>query len=88
MLWLEEVRLIISDYFDLLVNYDFCILMCVMCLKEDVLKEVVNLIQLFDLCFGQLIQIGEFEYVILDVLVCKYNGYWIVEFNSDSILCL
>ncbi|HFP4598748.1 TPA: RNA polymerase factor sigma-54 [Escherichia coli] len=83
--WLEEARLIISDHLDLLANHDFRTLMRVTRLKEDVLKEAVNLIQSFDPRPGQSIQTGEPEYVIPDVLVRKHNGHWTVELNSDSI---
>ncbi|EER1408437.1 TPA: RNA polymerase factor sigma-54 [Escherichia coli] len=83
--WLEEARLIISDHLDLLANHDFRTLMCVTRLKEDVLKEAVNLIQSLDPRPGQSIQTGEPEYVIPDVLVRKHNGHWTVELNSDSI---
>ncbi|EFL5767096.1 RNA polymerase factor sigma-54 [Escherichia coli] len=83
--WLEEARLIISDHLDLLANHDFRTLMRVTRLKEDVLKEAVNLIQSLDPRPGQSIQTGEPEYVIPDVLVRKHNGYWTVELNSDSI---
>ncbi|EIB1357757.1 RNA polymerase factor sigma-54 [Escherichia coli] len=83
--WLEEARLIISDHLDLLANHDFRTLMRVTRLKEDVLKEAVNLIQSLDPHPGQSIQTGEPEYVIPDVLVRKHNGHWTVELNSDSI---
>lgn len=83
--WLEEARLIISDHLDLLANRDFRTLMRVTRLKEDVLKEAVNLIQSLDPRPGQSIQTGEPEYVIPDVLVRKHNGHWTVELNSDSI---
>ena len=83
--WLEEARLIISDHLDLLANQDFRTLMRVTRLKEDVLKEAVNLIQSLDPRPGQSIQTGEPEYVIPDVLVRKHNGHWTVELNSDSI---
>lgn len=83
--WLEEARLIISDHLDLLANHDFHTLMRVTRLKEDVLKEAVNLIQSLDPRPGQSIQTGEPEYVIPDVLVRKHNGHWTVELNSDSI---
>lgn len=83
--WLEEVRLIISDHLDLLANHDFRTLMRVTRLKEDVLKEAVNLIQSLDPRPGQSIQTGEPEHVIPDVLVRKHNGHWTVELNSDSI---
>ncbi|HBD1371718.1 TPA: RNA polymerase factor sigma-54 [Escherichia coli] len=83
--WLEEARLIISDHLDLLANHDFRTLMRVTRLKEDVLKEAVNLIQSLNPRPGQSIQTGEPEYVIPDVLVRKHNGHWTVELNSDSI---
>ncbi|MFB1169393.1 RNA polymerase factor sigma-54 [Escherichia coli] len=83
--WLEEARLIIIDHLDLLANHDFRTLMRVTRLKEDVLKEAVNLIQSLDPRPGQSIQTGEPEYVIPDVLVRKHNGHWTVELNSDSI---
>ncbi|HCO6232746.1 TPA: RNA polymerase factor sigma-54 [Escherichia coli] len=83
--WLEEARLIISDHLDLLANHDFRTLMRVTRLKEDVLKEAVNLIQSLDPRPGQSIQTGEPEYVIPDVLVRTHNGHWTVELNSDSI---
>ncbi|EHD2906643.1 RNA polymerase factor sigma-54 [Escherichia coli] len=83
--WLEEARMIISDHLDLLANHDFRTLMRVTRLKEDVLKEAVNLIQSLDPRPGQSIQTGEPEYVIPDVLVRKHNGHWTVELNSDSI---
>ncbi|EFH5778336.1 RNA polymerase factor sigma-54 [Escherichia coli] len=83
--WLEEARLIISDHLDLLANHDFRTLMRVTRLKEDVLKEAVNLIQSLDPRPGQSIQTGEPEYVIPDVLARKHNGHWTVELNSDSI---
>ena len=83
--WLEEARLIISDHLDLLANHDFRTLMRVTRLKEDVLKEAVNLIQSLDPRPGQSIQTGEPEYVNPDVLVRKHNGHWTVELNSDSI---
>lgn len=59
--WLEEARLIISDHLDLLANHDFRTLMRVTRLKEDVLKEAVNLIQSLDPRPGQSIQTGEPE---------------------------
>lgn len=83
--WLEEARLIICDHLDLLANHDFRTLMRVTRLKEEVLKEAVNLIQSLDPRPGQSIQTGEPEYVIPDVLVRKHNGRWTVELNGDSI---
>lgn len=83
--WIDEARLIISDHLDLLANHDFRSLMRVTRLKEEVLKEAVNLIQSLDPRPGQSIQTSEPEYVIPDVLVRKHNDRWVVELNSDSI---
>jgi len=83
--WLEEARLIVSEHLDLLANHDFRSLMRVTRLKEEILKEAVNLIQSLDPRPGQSIQTSEPEYVIPDVLVRKHNGLWTVELNSDSI---
>ena len=83
--WLEEARLIISDHLDLLANHDFRTLMRVTRLKEEVLKEAVNLIQSLDPRPGQSIQTSEPEYVIPDVLVRKVCGRWSAELNADSI---
>ena len=82
---ITEARLIISDHLDLLANHDFRSLIRVTRLKEDVLKEAVDLIQSLDPRPGQSIQTGEPEYAIPDVLVRKVNGHWMVELNSDSI---
>jgi len=76
--WREEAQLIISDHLDLLANHDFRSLMRVTRLKEDVLKEAVNLIQSLDPRPGQSIQTGEPEYVSPDVLVRKHHGRWTV----------
>ena len=54
-------------------------------LKEEVLKEAVNLIQSLDPRPGQSIHTSEPEYVIPDVLVRKVSGRWTVELNADSI---
>lgn len=54
--WLEEARLIICDHLDLLANHDFRTLMRVTRLKEEVLKEAVNLIQSLDPRPGQSIR--------------------------------
>ena len=83
--WIDEARLIISDHLDLLANHDFRTLMRVTRLKEEVLKEAVNLIQSLDPRPGQSIQTGEPEYVIPDVLVRKVHDRWVVELNSDSL---
>ncbi|UJR52845.1 RNA polymerase factor sigma-54 [Dickeya zeae] len=82
---LNEARLIVSDYLDLLANHDFRTLIRTSRLKEDVLKEALALIQSLDPRPGQSINTGESEYVIPDVLVRKVQGHWMVELNTDSV---
>lgn len=82
---IDEARTIISDHLDLLANHDFRSLMRVTRLKEDILKEAVQLIQSLDPRPGQSIQTSEPEYVIPDVLVRKHGVRWAVELNSDSL---
>ena len=82
---IDEARTIISDHLDLLANHDFRSLMRVTRLKEEILKEAVQLIQSLDPRPGQSIQTSEPEYVIPDVLVRKHGARWVVELNSDSL---
>jgi len=82
---IDEARTIISEHLDLLANHDFRSLMRVTRLKEEVLKEAVQLIQSLDPRPGQSIQTSEPEYVIPDVLVRKHGARWVVELNSDSL---
>lgn len=83
--WLTEARTIVTHHLDLLANHDFRSLMRVTRMREEVLKEAVNLIQSLDPRPGQSIQTGEPEYVIPDVLVRKIKDRWTVELNADSI---
>ena len=83
--FLAEARLIVSDHLDLLANHDFRNLMRITRLKEEVLKEAIDLIQSLDPRPGQSIQIDEPDYIIPDVLVRKHHNQWAVELNADSI---
>ncbi|QKJ85461.1 RNA polymerase sigma-54 factor [Paramixta manurensis] len=83
--WLREARLIVSEHLDLLANHDFRTLMRVTRLKEDVLKNAVQLIQGLDPRPGQSVNTSEPEYVIPDVLVRKNGTRWVVELNGDSV---
>jgi RNA polymerase sigma-54 factor len=84
-LCLKEARLIVSEHLDLLANHDFRSLMRVTRLKEDVLKNAMQVIQSLDPRPGQSINTTEPEYVIPDVLVRKASNRWTVELNSDSV---
>ncbi|MEM6161689.1 RNA polymerase factor sigma-54 [Erwinia sp. P6884] len=83
--FLKEATLIVSEHLDLLANHDFRSLMRVTRLKEDVLKNAMQLIQTLDPRPGQSINTSEPEYVIPDVLVRKVRDRWTVELNSDSV---
>jgi len=83
--FLEEARLIVSQHLDLLANHDFRSLMRITRLKEDVLKEAMQLIQSLDPRPGQSVNTQEPEYIIPDVLVRKNGQRWGVELNIDSI---
>lgn len=81
----NEARFIVSEHLDLLASHDFRTLMRLTGLKEKALKQVVALIQNLDPRPGQSIQTSEAEYVIPDVLVCKHQGKWVADLNSDSL---
>ncbi|WP_410013354.1 RNA polymerase factor sigma-54 [Sodalis sp. C49] len=83
--YLNEARLIVSDYLDLLASHDFRSLLRSTRLKEDVLKSAMALIQSLDPRPGQSINTTESQYVIPDVLVRKVHNRWTVELNTDSI---
>lgn len=86
--YLNEVRLIVSDYLNLLGSHDFRTLLRSTKLKEEVLKPAMGLIQSLDPRPGQSINTGESHYVIPDVLVRKLQNRWVVELNTDSIPAL
>ncbi|MCA6221340.1 RNA polymerase factor sigma-54 [Photorhabdus antumapuensis] len=83
--YLEEAKLIACEYLELLGHRDFRNLIRLSRLKEDTLKEAINLIQSLEPKPGLAINTGESEYVIPDVLVRKESEHWQVELNTDSI---
>lgn len=83
--YLNEARLIVSDYLDLLASHDFRSLLRSTRLKEEVLKSAMALIQSLDPRPGQSINTTESQYVIPDVLVRKVHNRWTVELNTDSV---
>lgn len=86
--YLNEARLIVSDYLNLLGSHDFRTLLRSTKLKEAVLKPAMGLIQSLDPRPGQSINTGESHYVMPDVLVRKRQNRWVVELNTDSIPAL
>ncbi len=83
--WINEAKLLIGDYADLLGSKDYRTLMRKTRLKEDELREAMRLLQTLNPRPGSALLIGEPEYVIPDVSVMKKNGRWQVELNPDSL---
>ncbi|MDC9595825.1 RNA polymerase factor sigma-54 [Xenorhabdus anantnagensis] len=82
---LNETRLIVSKYLQLLGNRDFRNLLRQSKLKESALKGAIDIIQSLEPKPGLVVNAGESEYVIPDVLVQKENENWQVRLNTDSI---
>ena len=83
--WLEEAKMLITEYCDLIGSKDYRTLMRKTRLKEDELRETMRLLQTLNPRPGTAIVAGESEYVIPDVSVSKKNGRWTVELNPDSL---
>ncbi|TWI55392.1 RNA polymerase RpoN-/SigL-like sigma 54 subunit [Pseudomonas duriflava] len=83
--WLTEAKRLASDYLDILGSRDYSQLMRRMKLKEDELRQVIELIQSLHPRPGSQIESGEAEYVIPDVIVRKHNDRWLVELNQEAV---
>ena len=83
--WLSEAQRLASDYLDLLGGRDYSQLMRRMKLKEDELKQVIELIQRLNPRPGSQIESSEPEYVVPDVIVRKHNDRWLVELNQEAM---
>ncbi|CDH07443.1 sigma N (sigma 54) factor of RNA polymerase [Xenorhabdus bovienii str. oregonense] len=83
--YLNEAKLVVSKYLELLGNRDFRNLLRQSKLKENSLKEAIDIIQSLEPKPGLVVNTGESEYVIPDVLAHKENESWQVKLNTDSI---
>jgi RNA polymerase sigma-54 factor len=83
--WLAETKLILTNHIDQLGNRDYKLILKESKLKEDQLREVMQLIQQLDPRPGSSITPDETEYVIPDVSVLKDKGKWSVTINPDSV---
>ena len=83
--WLNEAKRLVSDYIDLLGSRDYSQLMRRMKLKEDDLRQVIELIQSLNPRPCSQISANEPEYVVPDVLVRKHNERWLVELNQEAV---
>lgn len=82
-LWLAEAKKLCTEHLELLGSRDYAQLMRRMRIKEDALKEIVQLIQTLNPRPGSVIESTEPEYIVPDVIVRKANNRWIVELNPD-----
>ncbi|NAW62870.1 RNA polymerase factor sigma-54 [Vibrio sp. V31_P5A7T61] len=83
--WLSEAKLLLTDYIDLLGNRDFKLIVKESKLKEEVLRDALQLIQQLDPRPGNRISQEQAEYVVPDVSVYKDRGKWQVSINPDSV---
>ncbi len=83
--WLESAKQVLSNHIDQLGNRDYKLILKETKLKEDELREVLQLIQQLDPRPGSRIASEHAEYVIPDVSVYKEYGKWIVTINPDSV---
>lgn len=82
---LEEAKILVKTYLDLLAAHDYNQLMRKMKLDKEELTEVVSLIQSMSPRPGNQVNDTRTQYVIPDVYVKKVKGVWKVELNTDSI---
>lgn len=82
---LNEALCLVADHLDLLGSRDYTQLMRRMKLKEDELRETIELIQSLHPRPGSQIESGEAEYVVPDVIVRKHNERWLVELNQEAV---
>lgn len=83
--WLSEAQRLAGDHLDLLGSRDYSQLMRRMKLKEDELRQVIELIQSLNPRPGSQIEASEPEYVVPDVIVRKHNERWLVELNQEAV---
>ena len=83
--WLDSAKQILANHIDQLGNRDYKLILKETKLKEEDLREVLQLIQQLDPRPGSRIATEHAEYVIPDVSVYKEHGKWIVTINPDSV---
>ena len=81
--WLDKARLVVTHYINLLGNRDYAQLLRRSRLKEDQLREVLELITSLNPRPGNALDQSEPDYVIPDVIVRKDKNRWRVELNPD-----
>jgi RNA polymerase sigma-54 factor len=81
--WLAEAKTVVNDYFDLLANRDYTLIMRRMRISEEQLQQIIMLIQSLNPRPGSQITDSQPEYIIPDVFVRKVKGIWRVELNPE-----
>ena len=82
--WLAEAKtLCAKQHLTLLGDRDYSQLLRRMRLKEEALKDIIQLIQTLNPRPGATIESTEAEYIVPDVIVRKANNRWIVELNPE-----
>lgn len=81
--WREEAALVITRHLSLLASRDFTQLMRRTRLKENQLRETIDLIKSLNPKPGDRFEDNTAEYVVPDVYVSKKAGKWVVELNPD-----
>ena len=84
-LWIKEAQKLVTDHLELLGSRDYSQLMRKLKLKEDDLRQVVELIQRLNPRPGSQIESSEPEYVVPDVIVRKDKDRWLVELNQEAM---
>lgn len=82
---LEQALRLVKDHLELLGSRDFTTLMRRTRMKEEQLRDVINLIQTLNPRPGNEIASGEAEYVIPDVIVRREKDRWVVELNQEAV---
>ncbi|WP_108649208.1 RNA polymerase factor sigma-54 [Dongshaea marina] len=83
--WLEQAKQVVEQHMDLLGQRDFRQLQRKMRLKEEELRDVLDLIQHLEPRPGNRIVSSASAYVIPDVSVIKRGERWVVELNPDAV---
>jgi len=82
-LWLREAKLVVDKHIQLLGSRDYVQLMRRTRLRENELRDVLQLIQTLNPNPGSMIAGSQAEYVVPDVFVRKIRGRWTVELNPE-----
>lgn len=83
--WLSQAKQTVRDYMELLGSRDYRNLARKLQLKENELRDVLQLIQTLEPRPGTKVMPETSNYVIPDVAVIKKNGRWVVELNPDAM---